>query len=106
MSDAFAANRRTVEYHKDIGQFQTRYNMQPIALRTIFFLLLGITTLNKGSAQGQTAGADNTYCVATKGAQYETTNFAPRWRTRPNARPWSKGCARMEPAIFAALMML
>ena len=51
--------------------------MQPIALRTIFFLLLGITTLNKGSAQGQTAGADNTYCVATKGAQYETTNFAP-----------------------------
>jgi len=50
--------------------------MNGTGTRILFFFLL-IVGLRARNAQAQNAGADNLYCVGTRGNQYETTNFSP-----------------------------
>jgi len=45
--------------------------------RLLVFLLL-IPCLRTVNAQAETGGADNRYCVGTRGDQYETTNFTAK----------------------------
>jgi hypothetical protein len=55
-------------------------------IRLLLFCLLLIASPRTVNAEGQTARADNLYCVGIRGNQYETTDFAPpenRWARLP-----------------------